>query len=73
MTARQPPLFLPGRDLESCGDADERAFVDVHGPQRRSPWRVHNGPMGDLGRSAARPDVATGRRIHTVTVAGGWL
>lgn len=35
MTAVQPPLFLPGWEQESCGDADadERAFVDLHGPQ----------------------------------------
>ena len=33
MTATQEPLFPPGWEREP--DADERAFVDVHGPQRR--------------------------------------
>jgi hypothetical protein len=33
VTAHQPPLFPPGWDLEPCGDADERAVVDLHGPQ----------------------------------------
>jgi len=32
VTASQPPLFLPGWD-EPCGDADERAFLDLRGPQ----------------------------------------
>ncbi|MGW1492596.1 hypothetical protein [Streptomyces sp. NPDC002402] len=32
MTASQPPLFLPGWQ-EECGDPDERAHVDLHGPQ----------------------------------------
>jgi hypothetical protein len=38
VTAHQPPLFLPGWDLEPCADAArdaerERAFLDLHGPQ----------------------------------------
>lgn len=32
MTASQPPLFLPGWQ-EECGDPDEQAFMDLHGPQ----------------------------------------
>lgn len=75
MTATQESLFPPGWDVEP--DADERAHVDVHGPQRRprtgSPWARHWGPMWDYGRSAARPDVVCGRRIHTLTVPGRWL
>lgn len=32
MTATQEPLFPPGWEQEP--DADERAFVDLHGPQQ---------------------------------------
>lgn len=69
MTASQPSLFLPGWQ-EECGDPDP---VMPPVERRRPPWRLHNGPLFDHGRSAARPDVATGRRVHTVNVAGGWL
>lgn len=35
MTAAPEPLWADGWDLEPCGDADadERAFLDLHGPQ----------------------------------------
>jgi hypothetical protein len=38
VTAVQPPLFLPGWDIEPCDTAppptaDEQSFTDIHGPQ----------------------------------------
>lgn len=67
MTAVQPPLWREGWERESCGEADP---VLPLGERRRSPWRIHNGPLFDHGRSAARADVAVGRRVHTIVVAG---
>lgn len=48
MTAVQPSLFLPGWQ-EECGGADERAVVDLHGPQpeRRRIWWPEGWPMPD--------------------------
>lgn len=65
MTATQPPLFPLGWEVEPCPDVDP-VLPPVE--RRRSPWRIHNGPLSGHGRSAARPDVATGRRIRTVPI-----
>lgn len=71
MTATQLPLLLPGWEREPCGDAErERAFLDLHGPGHRR----HATVLWDHARSAARRDVAWGRPVHTVVLAGGcWL
>lgn len=62
MTASQPPLFLPGWERESCGDADERerAFLDLHGPQPRR-------------RRLTRRDLKWLADFETVVVVGGLL
>jgi hypothetical protein len=69
VTATQPPLFPPGWD-EPCGDADERAFVDLHGPQPEP--RLHDSPLWEYGRSYAHPDIQYWRDIEDVPV-GRWL
>lgn len=60
MTAHQPPLFLPGWEQEPCGDADERAFVDLHGPQPRR-------------RRLSARDLKALNDTETVEVVGGLL
>ncbi|GAA2929542.1 hypothetical protein [Streptomyces enissocaesilis] len=67
--AVEPPLWPDDWATEPCGpDADEQAFLDLHGPQRTAI-------PGDVGRSPSR-----GRRYddylrgaETVDVKGGVL
>ncbi|MER7507038.1 hypothetical protein ABTX82_01615 [Streptomyces lavendulae] len=58
----QPPLFLPGWDIEPCDtappDADEQAHADLHARPRYIP--------GDHGRAAGRPTYWRIRRITTI-------
>lgn len=68
MTAVQPPLFAPGWDLEPCADADEQAFVDLHGPQP-GPSPVGT-PLWEYGRSFARPDIEYWRDIADINTGG---
>ncbi|MFE9398628.1 hypothetical protein [Streptomyces flavidovirens] len=67
--AVQPPLWPDDWATEPCdtADADERAFLDLHGPQQAI--------TGDYGSSPSRgrrwADWARG--AETVDVVGGWL
>lgn len=61
MTAVQPPLFLPGWEREPCADADERAHVDLHGPQRVRRTRL------------TERDIKWLNDFETVDVVGGVL
>lgn len=62
----QPPLFLPGWDIEPCdtADPDTRAHTDLHAP-RPIP--------GDHGRPVGRGTYSRLRRIQTIKLEGSYL
>lgn len=70
----QEPLFPPGWDREP--DADERAFVDLHGPQQPVQQPVEGpttAPLSEFGRSDARRRTVYGPYLNVLTVKGGLL
>jgi hypothetical protein len=76
VTPVRESLFEPGWDRDPDDDERERAFVDVHGPQRPvqpAPEGPTTAPLSEFGRSAARRRTVYGPYLNVLTVKGGLL